>query len=708
MNKTVYFATGTPEEAAADLRGLLHTGNPADLRVVVPADATGREAAARLEPLASVRSGQILVCGFLNAPLVWIRLWMFLGRARGSRVICWKAAGRGRFLKLLAAALPGELIFSAGPDAQVSCRRKELLRAAWRQATAAQGPVCVIGSASGDDLARIVRSVRERYADVPVHAMFSAARKDCPAGLFDSQERLPAPLLAAYLRLLPRCLGKRRFRRIIIPWTNDRSIHNARGLKWLAWLLPRWPVEVYNENLDAFTARNPLSLGRHFVWRSKQASKLRYMRREVLFEEKLRKLEERKRRHRALPVGVVGSASGYYLKRIVPVVRAAFPEAKIHGLLPASLKVPAEGLFDSTTVLESGFARRVLQGWRLTRKEFQCWVVPCTDEHYAGMKLLAAFLPLGPRHIYNELADGFPLRKLGTFYQHLAWRMRDHLSFQIFTGAAGRNFFSKAIHFAAYAVRLSAGAALLAKVRIGVWLNALLRGGSAERYARGRAPSHPTPETVAVDLIVLQGGEDSPVAALPVSRPGLRLRIAARVPLDRRPEECVEEINLRIRQSAADYICILDSRCRMTTEDWIERLLESFDDRTAQAGPQVSFSDGGVVRGGLLSADRQPRWNSNNSVCWHRRPEWLDTETIPWVCVLIRRSVFGAVGYFGGACERDPLWVDLDFCARLGAHGWKSICNQNVIAVFAAEASPEESESVVAASRLERSSEEVL
>jgi hypothetical protein len=238
-------------------------------------------------------------------------------------------------------------------------------------------------------------------------------------------------------------------------------------------------------------------------------------------------------------------------------------------------------------------------------------------------------------------------------------------------------------------------------------LSALLRGASAGRYAPGVAPSRAARETVAVDLIVLDGGEDGPGAPLPVSRAGLRLRVAARVSLDRKPEECVEEINLRIRQSAADYICILDSRCRMSSEDWIERLLESFDDLTAQAGPQVSCSDGGVVRGGLLSADRQPRWNSNNSVCWHRRPEWLDTDMIPWVCVLIRRSVFGEVGYFGGACERDPLWVDRDFCARLCAHGWKSICNQNVTAVIAAESAPEESESVVAASRVERSSEEV-
>jgi hypothetical protein len=700
MNKTVYFATGTAQEAAADLRRMLQSGNPAGLRVVVPADATGREVAAELERLVSLRSGQMLVCGLRNAPLVWIRLWMFLGWARGSRVICWKAAGRGRFLKLLAVALPGELIFSEGPEAHVSCSRKKLLRAAWSQATAGPGPVFVICSASGDDLARIVGSVRERYANTPVHALFSSQSNDCARSLFDSPGCLSAPLWDAYLRLLPRCLGKRRFRRIIIPWTNDRSIHNARGLKWLAWLLPSCAVEVYNENLDAFSARNPVSLIRHLVWRSKQSAKHRRIRRQVL-------LEERKRRHRALPVGVVGSASGYYLKKIVPVLRATFPEAKIHGLLPASLEVPAQGVFDSSTVLESGIARRAAQCWRLSRKEFQCWIVPCTDEHYAGMKLLAAILPLGPRYLYNELADGFPMRKLDTLYQHLAWRMRDHLSFQIFSGAAGRSVFAKAVHFAAYSLRLLAGAALLAKVRFGVRLESLLRGGSAGSKARDVAPVHPSRETVAVDLIVLQEGEDSLGAPLPVSRTGLQLRIAARVPLYRGPEEFVEEINLRIRQSAADYICILDSRCRMSSEDWIERLLESFDDRTAQAGPQVTCSNGGVVRGGLLTADRQPRWNSNNSVCWHRQPEWLDTDTIPWVCVLIRRSVFDKAGFFGGVCERDSLWVDLDFCARLGARGWKSICNQNVTAEFAVEPSPDVRESMVAALRRERSSEEV-
>src|SRR5690242_13185200 len=110
MNRTVYIATGTPEEVAADLRRLLLDGNPASLRVVVPADATGREVADQLERIASLRSGQILACRLVDAPLLWMRLWFFLGLSRSSRVICWKARGRGRFLKLLAAALPGELI----------------------------------------------------------------------------------------------------------------------------------------------------------------------------------------------------------------------------------------------------------------------------------------------------------------------------------------------------------------------------------------------------------------------------------------------------------------------------------------------------------------------------------------------------------------------------------------------------------------------
>ena len=69
-------------------------------------------------------------------------------------------------------------------------------------------------------------------------------------------------------------------------------------------------------------------------------------------------------------------------------------------------------------------------------------------------------------------------------------------------------------------------------------------------------------------------------------------------------------------------------------------------------------------------------------MCWIGRPDRLSVEAIPWTCMVIRRSAFLKAGGFGTELSRDPVLVDLEFCRRLAALGWNSICDQNVTATF--------------------------
>ncbi len=958
MSKTVYFATGSPEDAAADIRRLRLAERGASLRVAVPAGAERRVA-----ELASLRPEQMLVCRFLAAPLLWNRLAIFLGFSLESKIVCLKPPSRFRWLKFLAMVLPGRLFFSDGQRELVYCSRFELLRATWRQAITPRGPVCVISSASSENLKRIVASLRHRFPDVPLHGIVPYAYDEAAGTLFDLLERAERPWLVAYLRLLPFCLGKQRFRRVVVPCTKEgfwglkllgwllplghvevynenldvfparsfgsllchalwrkrqrsgkrreeserllaerircfralpvgvlgsgsasylkkivphlrtrfpevplhgllpegldgtapelfdsatilkpgigSSIRQLRelarrpfqcwilpctneggaGLKWLAWLLPLRRLEIYNELLDGFPAWNIYFLAGHGLWRMRQDRERRLLRDALRREERKRyhrslpvgvigsasipslakivpqvrarfpearlhgllpetpdgagqglfdsvtilkpglwsaiqhyraiarqefqcwivpctdedraalkwlawllpvwsveaynehldafparnlyllaghavwrMRQQRDRRRRALPIGVVGSASAYYLKKIVPVVRENFPGAKLHGLLPERLEGPARGLFDSVTILKPGFWSALRQWWRESRPPFQGWVIPCTDEPYDGMKLAAFLLPFGPRHIYNELADGFPARKIGTLGRHFLWRFRDQLSFQIFSGAAGRNTPLRAIHLAIFALRLGAGAVLLMKVRVVAGLRQRFAGRSFPGSSRANAPR--------VDLIYLDAGVEKETFELRSLGPSsAHVRMAHRVGTSGRMDAIVDQVNTAIRNSQSEFICLLDSRCRMLNEEWLGRLLEAFDEQTAQAGPQVESPDGGSVCGGWLAGAGEVRWNSDNAACWRGRPEWLTAEALPWVCLVIRRSVILEMGMFAQPCEGDPMHVDVVFSQRLAAHGWLSICNRSVTASFPAQTASIEFERLAGVSR---------
>jgi hypothetical protein len=170
---------------------------------------------------------------------------------------------------------------------------------------------------------------------------------------------------------------------------------------------------------------------------------------------------ERCRRH--LPIGVIGSASGYYLERIVPAVRARYPNARLHGLLLPSATMRTQGLFDSVRTIDTSFFG-VLGEFRRLRHDgaqYQRWIIPCTNEPYRYLKVLSFLWPLRRRQIYNELADGFAVRSVRTLIRHFQWRLRDQLGFQILSGAAGGSAPARMLHLTLYAARLVSSVPLL-------------------------------------------------------------------------------------------------------------------------------------------------------------------------------------------------------------------------------------------------------
>ena len=675
--KIIYVAAASPGEASADLRrlGLLEFGDALrdSLRVVVPA-----RHAAELESLALIPKHILLRYDAISAAWLWARLMIFLGLSGENEVIVFSPPGQSRWLKLLALALRGRVSFSAGEGNCVPFSLVGVLRAGWRQRFAAHGPICLIAAASTGSLQKILADVRRRYPEAPVHGVLpvSLAQSDFPLGSvigsikgLDSLDEVQRWRLQAYARIARRCFGRQRFRRIILPWTNEKA-SELRGMTW--WFLPLWRVEIYNENLDAFGGRNPARLVRHGVWRIRRRWERRRLDREAFL--------------RTLPVGVMGSASSFYIEKILRVLREKQPQAEIHGLLPESLVVPAAGLFDSTEVLRGGFFAQWLAAWRFLRRrrEYQCWVIPCTNEPYSSMKLLGFLLPLSRRLIYNELADGFAARRVRTLYRHYVWRLRDHLSYQIVAAAAGSNRVARLGHLVLYSGRLLAGAGVLWQAR--------LRSGriarNANKSARRTAKTGPR-----VDLLLLGGPQDGrnlqdAAGTVPASLADGPVRVV-RVS----GNGLFRDLNEAIQASDAEFVCLLDPECRMAPQDWIERLLSSFDDRTAQVGPELASLDGEtVVRGLLLESRGGLAWNFDNAVRWHRRPECLEVDALPWLCVVFRRRIFAETGYFSGdsgtmaGTMADTMegWADAEFSKRLRALGWRSVCNRSVTAAHPA------------------------
>ncbi len=166
----------------------------------------------------------------------------------------------------------------------------------------------------------------------------------------------------------------------------------------------------------------------------------------------------------ALPPGitVIGSASGYYMKDIVMDLRRKHPGQLLYGLLPEHLIAPAGVLFDHAIPLSAGNLIRHMFGPNRTGY----LAIPCTNEGYNRYKLMAAFLPLGRRLIYNENGDGYPLRRWKTVIEHGFWRLRHRLFYQAFTQRRGRSLPVLWMHLLLYPFRLLAGAVVIAGIRL--------------------------------------------------------------------------------------------------------------------------------------------------------------------------------------------------------------------------------------------------
>ncbi|MBI3934712.1 MAG: hypothetical protein HY316_08450 [Acidobacteria bacterium] len=406
--KVVYFATGTAAEVTADLQRLHLGGNGARLRLVAPADL-----APQLSQLAALKPEEVLAFRPGGAALLWIRLLGFLGLSRRTAVFCLTSEQRFRFLKFLALSLRGRIVFrytnGAGVPLHLGTLAGLWLRRRWNASEERMKgfPIGVIGSASAASFQRIIPAVRACYPGVLIHGLLPATAPASAAALFDAVRILQPGILGSLREAGWLLRRKGEYQRWIVPCTNE----SYALLKVWAFLWPLNRRQIYNEFGDGFPARRVRTFLWHFWWRNQ------------------RRIQSREEAIAHFPIGVVGSASGYYLEKIIPVVRARYPRAPLHGLLPSTAPAAAAALFDAVRILQPGILGSLREAGRLLRAkgEYQRWIVPCTNEPFVPLKCLAFLWPLNRRQIYNEFGDGFPARSLWTLWGHFRWRNQRRL-----------------------------------------------------------------------------------------------------------------------------------------------------------------------------------------------------------------------------------------------------------------------------------------
>ena len=340
-------------------------------------------------------------------------------------------------------------------------------------------PVGIVVSSSPDYLPKILASVRACYPGVKLHALAPVELTTALKSHFDSFTTLPPGFRGFSMALTFSLRSRGRFKAWIVPFTNE----SYPWLKLMAFLLPLQKRQIFNELGDGFAARNPFFLLSHFYWRYLQIR------------------ERKQQRLRRLPVGVIGSASSYYLKKMLPSVRLQYPGAKLHAVLPRSLETPTAGMFDSTVLIRPGVLPLLVVCARLlwSRNRCQAWIVPFTNEPFRAMKFLALLLPLPQRHLFNEHGDGFSIGNRKLLWSHFQWRLRDRLTFQIVTAAAGQTRVARCAHLLAYSFRLLSGATLLARTL----LRPVSKAPQPAATAIQLRPVH-------VDLFILEGASNAP------------------------------------------------------------------------------------------------------------------------------------------------------------------------------------------------------
>jgi len=142
-----------------------------------------------------------------------------------------------------------------------------------------------------------------------------------------------------------------------------------------------------------------------------------------------------------------------------------------------------------------------------------------------------------------------------------------------------------------------------------------------------------------------------------------------------------------------DYLLFLNNDTRILTPDWIERLLFfATQPGIGAVGAKLLYPNRSTQHVGVLLGMGGVAGHYGAGLDEHA-PGWMRRNLVPHevsavtgACLMVERAKFEAVGRFDA--ENLPVDLnDVDLCLRLGAQGWRTICNSEVVLIHHQSAS---------------------
>lgn len=134
--------------------------------------------------------------------------------------------------------------------------------------------------------------------------------------------------------------------------------------------------------------------------------------------------------------------------------------------------------------------------------------------------------------------------------------------------------------------------------------------------------------------------------------------------------------NFAVKHVRGEYVLFLNNDTEVISENWLEKMLECFEDEKVGAvGAKLLYPDGTIQHAGVMLEEKR--------LAIHAFRTWkeIDVEfdvprewsAVTAACMMTRKELFEKVGGFDE--ENLPIaYNDVDFCLKLRKFGFKVLC----------------------------------
>lgn len=192
--------------------------------------------------------------------------------------------------------------------------------------------------------------------------------------------------------------------------------------------------------------------------------------------------------------------------------------------------------------------------------------------------------------------------------------------------------------------------------------------------------------SVELEWLVVDNGSDQPELAQLLSEWRQRLGGRMRVFSDPRPFNWSALNNQAALQSSAELLLFLNNDVQASQPGWLRAMAaQAMRPAVGCVGAVLLYPDGAIQHAGVvvgLAGGVEHAYRHQDPAHWiHRgRSQFLsDWGAVTGACMMLRRELFVRSGGFDPALPVE--YNDIDFCLRLGAHGYRHVVTPQAVLI---------------------------